>query len=328
MAYITGNAGATAAGLLDRAQSAVEEAQNQLDASMTGRSSLLTQLQTATPLLQVDAAAPIVINAQASNLQSELVQAQTKLDDLQTRYTDNHPDVIAAKKLLERLKAQASAPPPALPVSVTPRPQQGISNPTYVALQNKLADAETNVALQRRKLELAKATEEDVKKKMSEAISVEREYTDLDRDYEVMHKNYLDLVSRREVARLSQAMGDQQSTVAFRIIEPPQRPAYPSAPNRLVLNALVLLFGISLGLSAAFLLTLNAERFVVSDQLLTAFNVPIIGVVSRIRRAADVAELRKSVVAIGASFGVLALCFALIQIFIEINLLPKLSNLI
>jgi hypothetical protein len=143
-----------------------------------------------------------------------------------------------------------------------------------------------------------------------------------------MHKNYLDLVSRREVARLSQAMGDQQSTVAFRIVEPPLKPANPAAPNRPILNAIVLLFGVSIGASAAFLLTLNAERFIVSDQLLSAFNVPIIGVVSRIRRAADIVQLRKSVVAVGASFGVLALCFVLIQVFIEMNLLPKLSNLI
>jgi len=157
---------------------------------------------------------------------------------------------------------------------------------------------------------------------------VERQYADLDRDYDVMHKNYQDLLARREAARLSQAVGDQQSTMVFRIVEAPQKPQFAVAPNRVLLNSAVLFFGIMAGAACAFLLSMNAGQFMVSDQLVAAFNVPVIGVVTRVRRKPDVQQMRRSIVAMGASVGALVLCYVLIVVVFQMNALSKLGNFI
>ncbi len=215
---------------------------------------------------------------------------KSRLDDLRSRFTDSYPDVVATQKLVDRLKAEVKKDP----TGMLDGNQPGISNPVFVALRAKLSDEETNVALNQHRVSQAQEDLENTKRMMEKSIAIERQYADIDRDYEVLHKQYEELLQRRESARLSQAVGDQQSSMVFRIVEPPQQPDHPIAPNRIILNSLVLVMGLLGGVAAAFLMGLNAERFVVSDQLHAAFDVPIIGVISNVRHAADAENMRKA----------------------------------
>ena len=138
----------------------------------------------------------------------------------------------------------------------------------------------------------------------------------------MLHKQYEELLKRRESARLSQAVGDQQSSMVFRIVEPPQAPEHPVAPNRIVFNSLVLLLGLGGGAAVAFLLGMNAERFVVSDQLRAAFDVPIIGIISNVRHAADAENMRKAVMAMAAAMGLLLIGYVTILLVFQSSVAP------
>jgi hypothetical protein len=199
---------------------------------------------------------------------------------------------------------------------------QGISNPVFVALRAKLSDEETNVALGQHRVSQAQADLEMTKRMMEKSIAVERQYADIDRDYVVLHKQYEELLQRRESARLSQAVGDQQSSMVFRIVEPPQAPEHPVAPNRILFNSLVLLIGLAGGAAVAFLMGLNAERFVVADQLRASFDVPIIGVISNVRHAADAERMRRAIVAMSAAMGLLLIGYVTILLVFQSSAAP------
>lgn len=308
--YSATNENGDATDLIDKAHADTIDAQNQLDMEIARRDSLAAQLHSIPAIVKVDAPPPVVVGDRSGD-QTDLAQATATLTNLESRYTQNHPDVIAQKKLVERLKAQENG----SGGGTSPyHAHQGISNPVYVNLQGKLADAETNVALQRRRLELATANEQKARSDMAEAVTVARQYADLDRDYEVIHKNYLDLVARREAAKLSRAVGDQESDTVFRVIEPPQLPDVPVSPNRLVLNSLVLVLGVLSGLALAFVLHANQDSFSVSDQLSETFETPILGTVSHVNALSHQMQVKEAVTTMATSLAVMIAAYVLLAI--------------
>src|SRR5204862_6631644 len=69
----------------------------------------------------------------------------------------------------------------------------------------------------------------------------EAEYQNISRDYSVLQKNYEDRLARRESSNLTAAADTGADKVRLRIIEPPQVPSIPVAPNRFLLISVVLL---------------------------------------------------------------------------------------
>jgi polysaccharide chain length determinant protein (PEP-CTERM system associated) len=320
--YSATNQGGDVSDTIEKAHAELLSARDQLGIEIARRDSLLSQLRGVSATMRVDAAPPIVLNDRSGG--TDLTQATNTLTSLQSRFTDSHPDVVAQKKLVERLKAQESGTTSSSPS----RAHQGVPNPVYINLQSKLADAETNVALQRQRLEQATQNEEKTRTDMAQAVTVSRQYSDLDRDYEVIHKNYLDLVARREAARLSRAVGDQESDTVFRVIEPPQTPEAPVSPNRLLLNSVVLALGIVIGFAAAFLLHLNQDSFSVSDQLSEAFDLPVLGAISHVNPVSQQLEMRRAMVMTATGIAAMLFCYAILAIGSYTNLTSTIRGFI
>lgn len=99
----------------------------------------------------------------------------------------------------------------------------------------------------------------------------------MNRDYEITRERHLDLVARRESARLAQEVGLSGSNINFRIIEQPRVATKPSGPNRLLLLSLVFLAAVSAGLSWGFLRYLIQPTFIDSSQVREKIGLPILG---------------------------------------------------
>jgi polysaccharide chain length determinant protein (PEP-CTERM system associated) len=323
--YSATNPSGDANDIIDKAHAETVDAQNQLGIETARRDSLATQLRGVAPTMRVDAAPPIVLNDHGSGNQTDLTQATLALTNLESRFTDSHPDVVAQKKLVERLKSQESG----STGGANPyRAHQGVPNPVYINLQSKLADSETNLALQRRRLEQATLNEQKARSEMAQAVTVSRQYADLDRDYEVIHKNYLDLVARREAARLSRAVGDQESDTVFRVIEPPQTPDVPVSPNRLMLNSIILVLGILVGMGVTFLFHVNRDAFSVSDQLSEAFDIPVLGSVSHVNALSQQIETRRAVTLVTSGLATMLFFYGVLAIASYTNLIARIRGLI
>ena len=84
---------------------------------------------------------------------------------------------------------------------------------------------------------------------------VEAELAQLNRDYDVVRKNYEQLVSRRESASLGEKIDLTTKVADFRVVEPPRVSPTPAKPSRMMVAVLGMIAAIGAGLAAAFALT-------------------------------------------------------------------------
>ena len=298
----------------DAAAAQLHAAQDALGAANARLSSLRAQLAAIPKVIYIDGPGPLVISSGTGNYAStgggsllqRLAEAKQYLAELRSKYTEDFPDVKAAERSIAQLESELASVPA---TGSQGSGNQSVPNPVYVQTQSKLSDAMTEVAFQAHRVAEANAALDNAKKMTVQAIAVATKFADLDRDYDLIHKNYQDLLARRESARLSQSVNDQQSAVTVRIVEPPQKAPFPVWPNRPLLNSLVLLAGLAAGLAAAVGLALNAGRFVAKEQLAEAFDYPIIGVVARLSRFDDRIRATRTIAALSASLTLLLVCY-------------------
>jgi polysaccharide chain length determinant protein (PEP-CTERM system associated) len=317
----------------EAARAEVEKTRQDVGAAQARLSSLQAQLRAIPKVIYVDGPGPIILSSGTSNSAmgsggsaiQRLADAKQALIELQSRYTDDHPDVKAAKRQVLRLQREVADTPP---VGAQGSGNQSISNPIYVQMQGKASDAMTEVAFQVHRYNDALAHLETAKSMTARAIEVSTKFADLDRDYDLVHKTYQELISRREAARISRAVNDQQSTINVRVIEPPKKAPFPSAPNRPMINSVILLAGLACGLASAMALSLNAGRFFVKDQLMAEFDYPIIGVVSRLERGEEAIMMRKAYRTLAASLLVLLCSYVGVMLIFDGSLRGTLRGLL
>ena len=183
------------------------------------------------------------------------LDAQRKLlDDLLRRYTDLHPDVIATRRLLDRLEEQKqqyqenwrkSAAAKQAIAKRTP-----VVDPTTQQVKLALAEAEASVASLKVRVAEAQSKLGQLRAAASKVPQIEAEYAQLNRDYSVIRGNYEALVARREKASLSEDV-DSTRVAQFRVIDPPRSAQDPVFPNRAALAPAALVAGLVAGLLAS-----------------------------------------------------------------------------
>lgn len=304
----------------DAARKQVEDARQQVGGATAQLSSLRNQLASIPKIIYIDGPGPLVLGTgntpTGGSLFQQLATAKQALVDLKSRFTDDHPDVKALKRTIAQLQSELSA-APASGSGAAGSGSQSIPNPVYVQTQSKLSDAQTNVALQAQKLSEAQANMDRALKMSSKAIEISAQFANLDRDYDLVHKTYQELLARRESAKLSQSVNDEQSSITVRIVEPPKKAAFAVAPNRPLLNSAVILVGILAGIATAIALSINAGRFFAKEQLASEFDYPIIGVVGRLARADDALNTRRAYTALAACTGLLLCGYVVVLVALD-----------
>jgi polysaccharide chain length determinant protein (PEP-CTERM system associated) len=210
-----------------------------------------------------------------SPAQQQLFDAQKNLELLQLRLTKEHPDVIAAKRLVELLRNSGSG-------GTTGSAPAGreISNPVYEQVRLQIVDRETTQAATAARIATAETEAARLEKLAREEPGVEADYARLDRDYSVLQKNYNELAARLEQARIAQAASTTTDN-QIHIIDPPQEPQVPVAPRRLLLITGVLIGGLGAGIAAIIILE-QLDRSFGSLLRLRRMGMPVLGAVSRI----------------------------------------------
>jgi polysaccharide chain length determinant protein (PEP-CTERM system associated) len=292
---------------------AVSQAQTVLDEAVARRNSIRAQVAGTQATIDVNAPdSAFAAGGGGSGLYGQLALARTKLAELRTHYTEQYPDVIAQKNMVARLQAEIASSPAG-------GNTQGIANPAYTALRSKLADEEANVAVAQERLAEAVHRLQVSKGGAVDALGVERQYQDINRDYQVLRDNYQQLVARREAANISQAAGTQQSAT-FRVIDPPLKPDRPIAPNRRLFNFIVLVLGLGAGIAVALAINMAKDQFMDADKLGTSFSIPVIGTVTACESASDLAQTRRAAMLFGGGVVALMLSYLIVLLLFHTQL--------
>ena len=215
-----------------------------------------------------------------TSTRSRITQLEADLSQLQARYTDEYPDVVLAKRSLEKARQSFVEPDSVHPAVMDIHGRN--SNPLYVQIKLRLLQTESDLTEAKSRV----TTDNDEFQRLLGLASsyprIEAELGDLNREYGVIKAKYEDLLGRRESARLSEAAESRSDKIKFRIIESPQVQSQPSFPNRplLVLGLFAAAMTVSVG---GALLQHKIENPVVSaSSLPLEFNVMVYGTVPQI----------------------------------------------
>ena len=137
------------------------------------------------------------------------------------------------------------------------------------------------------------------------APGLQAEFTGLNRDYDILVRNYRELLGRREAMRITAAADTEADKIKMQIIDPPQVPRIPVSPRRGLLITAVLLAGFAAGSVAAFGLQQMDRSFRTSADM-QALGLPVAGSISLV--ADPMPPLRAAVAAAPFAAAAFALC--------------------
>jgi polysaccharide chain length determinant protein (PEP-CTERM system associated) len=235
---------------------AVSKSQSSLSVALSRREELARQLRGDIPIVASSGTSPTPQGqGSAGDTMARIEETQARLDELLLRFTDKHPDVIAARENLAQLKTRRAAEVEALKRGdAAAIAASGVSaNPVYQSIQLQLNQTDVEIAQLRRELGEHQSKVAELRGSLDTMPQVEAEYARLNRDYDVTKANYTALVERLEKSRL----GEEASTsgsVRFDVVEPPNANFTPISPKRSLMVVGVLFFALAAGTGLALLL--------------------------------------------------------------------------
>jgi polysaccharide chain length determinant protein (PEP-CTERM system associated) len=226
---------------------------------------------------------------------SRIKETQARLDELLLRFTDKHPDVIATRETLERLKKRRQDEIEALrrgdPNAAA---TSGASaNPVYQSIQLALNQTDVEVAALRRELADHQKNVADLRKMLDTMPQVEAEYARLNRDSDVTKANYTALVERLEKSRLGEE-ATTSGSVRFDVIEPPNAEFKPVSPKRSIMVVGILAAALGVGAGVAYLMLQLKPTFTSARGLASATGLQVLGVISMSWLEKDRVAVRRS----------------------------------
>lgn len=292
---------------LQAEQAELENIRSEIKLAKRKHAAMLKQLEGEAPLLDSQ--------DYGSGKLLKLRRYREQLEELLTKYHEQHPDVQALRATIAEVLSDDN-----VEENLVLDSGAGESvefNPVYQELKAEINRAKVDVETLKIKLNQQVASVEALKKAVDILPEVEAKLAKLNRDYEITRERYLSLVTRRESARLAQEVGMSGSNIKFRIIDAPRVPSKPSGPNRLLLLSAVFLFAVAAGLGWGFLRYMLQPTFIDSSQIENKIGLPILGSVG-LYMTVEHKQLRKTQMTyfVMALF-VLAASFAGVVIFKE-----------
>ena len=232
---------------------------------------------------------------------SSLTAAKNKLADLQHIYTDQYPEVISQKRLVESLSHGGGG-------------SDGggggggggkmAPNPIFEQLKLRLVETDALIDSLQRQIDDATHERDRLDSIAHGAPNLEARYLNLNRDYDVLRKNYDELLARREGMKIAIASQNQANNVKLVIIDPPQVPQAPVAPARVLLSIGVLLAGLAAGVGLVVaMMTVDQSFHTIID--LRAMGRPVIGAISLAVLPPTIAQRLRNAAVFGSAVGLL-----------------------
>jgi succinoglycan biosynthesis transport protein ExoP len=252
-------------------QAALASTQHALDSSKQQKiylESLLQQYQSAQASMGGDSNA---ISTQA--LDKELQDLRLRLQNLRTRYTDGHPDIVALEDEIAKTEAlkkqneveiasnqQTGKSTNAIDFSAAEGVQRG--SPTAVMqLQSQLKANQLEIQNEQQHARDLETQTTVYQGRLNLTPETEQELTVVSRGYDEAKFNYNSLLQKQTQSQLATSLGQQQQGQQFHIVDPPKLPDKPSAPNRFLISVVGLALGALLGIGIAAFLELTDVRF-------------------------------------------------------------------
>jgi polysaccharide chain length determinant protein (PEP-CTERM system associated) len=191
-----------------------------------------------------------------SSQETQLEQFRNQLSDLQTKYTEKHPDILIVRKRIAELEAELEKTRLQKEKGLKEGGERFGVDPRYREMKDRLLMTER---------EIERLKEEDVKlraqiakysERVEKTFAREQEMALLTRDYQNAREAYQTLLKKSQEAQQAENLERRQKGEQFKVIDPARTPGAPFKPD----IPQVLLFGFLLGLGSGVGLTFFREQ--------------------------------------------------------------------
>jgi polysaccharide chain length determinant protein (PEP-CTERM system associated) len=282
------------------ALSLAETRRNELQRQLSGEDPFLFGLESGTPGSGGDSEAP-------GDITYRIQELEARLEEMLLKYTEKHPEVVAVRTTIEELRKRQQE--EIARVGSGQRATGSMANslkanPVYQGIQAESNRTDVQIAELRQDLAQRSRRVADLKRLVDSVPEVEAELVRLNRDYEITRTRYLELVERRETAKLSES-ADKQGNVKFQILDPPTVAFEPVAPARIPMLLAVLVAGLGVGGALAYLLNQLRPVYQNVRVLADTTGLPVLGYVSRTLLASEKSAMLRARMAFGLGIAVL-----------------------
>ena len=195
---------------------------------------------------------------------AELVRRRSEyegeLQRLLTQYTEKHPDVVAAKKQIEDIKAQQDLMLNEWKDRIEDRKQKltKLTDPRLLTLRTNISMVEGDMDRQGRLLEETNKQIAEMNTRINAIPNAEVGLEALDRDYQTKKSNYDNLLMQQQKIVVGADAAKEQQGGGIQVVDPANLPEKPVAPKRLVLTAAG--FGVGMALGMLLVLIFEVRR--------------------------------------------------------------------
>jgi polysaccharide chain length determinant protein (PEP-CTERM system associated) len=284
---------------LSLAADALGTARLELAEAEQARRAIKAQVSGDEPVSSVELRPASILNPE---LDARISTINKNLDNMRMQYTEQHPDIVAARRLIAQLEARKIEESRTRGADADPGRNY---SPMLQQLKVALTEADAKVAAIKVRVQEYTLRHERLRAQSNAVPEVESQLAQLNRDYLLNKDNYEKLIGRREAAKLSGELSSTTEMMTFKIIDPPTMPVAPVGPNRPLLHSAVLLAALVSGSAAAWFISQARPTFDGPGTLRQVTGLTVLGTVQMNWTAAETIKRRRAQFALATSFAVL-----------------------
>lgn len=240
-----------------------------------------------------------------SPLAAGLENLKLRLLVLGTKLSDKHPDIKQLKREIKDLEAQIkkseeagnavnmsssvagqSAGGPVqgkATATASDVPEELLTNPNYLNIMTQLNILKLEISRLEQEKKKIKSDIDVYQKRIKGAPLIEKDYANLNRDYQHASQRYNETVSRLAQAKAAQALEETQRSERFTILEPALRPSKPFKPDRraIIMVAFVLACGAGAGFAGIRESLDNSIK--TQEQLVALSGLPVLSILPLVK---------------------------------------------
>jgi polysaccharide biosynthesis transport protein len=229
-----------------------------------------------------------------NQLEKELMNLRLRLQDLQERYTDDYPDVVAMKDKIEKKEKQKELAENEGAANPGRRKTansaiSGVTEEAQNGSPTSLKQIESQLKANQLEIENDQKRESDLESQISAYLArlnmvpeAEQELANISRGYEESKANYNSLLQKQMQSQLATSLEERQKGEQFRILDPPSLPNKHLTPNRFKFSVGGLALGFVLGFGFVALLELTDIRVRQEKDIKTLVQVPLLVSIPRL----------------------------------------------
>jgi len=215
------------------------------------------------------------------SLDQQLAALQDQLASLESKYTDNHPDVIKTKNdIAVLLKQKVEQSEQQSKSGGTDKNTVPLSEPTQI-LQLRAQIHQYDQVIKERT-----AQQDAIKKqiaiyqgRVAASPGVEQEYKLLTRDHQTVLDSYNELLKKRDASAMSQQFDQSKQNDRFHVLDPADYPNEPSFPKLPFFAGGGLGGGLLLGLGLALLLEVQDTSMRSEHDVEVVLRLPVLAMI-------------------------------------------------